>query len=167
MRGMGGSVGAIRSVTRTAVSSSASGAITAVVSHNGVTALFVAMGFGLAVNLPAVFSHIPAIIRAWGFARAKITEANTKQIEAEVKKIRADSDRRNAAKRTDADARASARRARLEKRMLLKAQKKSNTVENTLKLLDHEKTVGLPKDKHNDPDPGSGAPNVRPIRGLG
>lgn len=158
MRRLAESISAIaHRVGVTTVSTSMGGFIGVMAGHGGVVTIFAAACFGLTVNLWKVFDSIykrrAAIIGAKGDANAKVIEARGKQAEAKaearVKVITARSEARNSAKRTDAEVRESAKRT---------------DVQVKIALMRKQRTPLATKEKNDDPDPGSGSPNVRPIR---
>jgi diacylglycerol kinase family enzyme len=149
--------GIARRVGVTTVSSGMGGFTGVITGHSGVVAVFAAACFGLAVNLwkifDSIYKHRAAIVAATGGAKAKVIEAKGKRAEAKaeakVKVINARSEARNSAKRTDAEVRASDKRTDVRAKIALMRQRK---------------TLLPPRETNNDPDPGSGSRNVRPIR---
>jgi hypothetical protein len=134
------------------------------------TAIAAVAAGGLAASLPKIFESVykrrPANIKAKGEARAKVIDAGTRRIRADVQKIKAKSEAKCAARRANAEARNSAKRADVEAEMLRLALR-SGKVGDAIALLTQQKSTALPgKDNGTEP-PGDGKQNVRPIRPLG
>jgi hypothetical protein len=143
-----------------AASSSAAGIATWVAAgrDNAMTITAAVCVGGLAAGLPKIFESIykrrPANIKAKGEARAKVIDAETRQLEAKAQKIKAIS-----------EAKCATRRAAIEAKMLRFALK-SGKVNDAIALLNQQKPP-VPPGKEEDTGPlEDGKSNIHSIRPL-